>query len=225
MVLALAGLLAVSSDTASATAEDSHVCSAAATRAAADFGVPRDLMLAVALAESGRKAEGAFQPWPWTVNEAGHGRWFPSRQAAEDHVEAALANGARNIDIGCFQINHRWHAHRFESLSVMFDPVRNARYAARFLAELYRETGDWMLAAGAFHSRTPEIAEGYRTRVAALRAALPESETSTPLHGNRETNGFPLLQPGAAGSAGSLVPDASSAVPLLVRAARPLFGG
>jgi hypothetical protein len=225
LALALVALLALGSDTASATVDDSRVCEAAATRAAAEFGVPRDLLLAVALAESGRQAGGAFSPWPWTINEAGRGRWFPSRQAAESHVESALATGARNIDIGCFQINHRWHAHKFETLAVMFDPVRNAGYAAGFLAELYRETGDWMLAAGAYHSRTPELAERYRGRVAALRAGLTDGAPASPWPEPGATNGFALLQPGSAGAAGSLVPHGPTAGPLLARAGRPLFGG
>jgi hypothetical protein len=39
----------------------------------------------------------------------------------------------------------------------------NVDYAARFLHSLYGETGDWMQAAGAYHSRTPDKAAIYLT--------------------------------------------------------------
>ena len=47
----------------------------------------------------------------------------------------------------------------FATIDDMFDPAANALYAAGFLHDLFEETGDWELAAGAYHSRTPEHAE------------------------------------------------------------------
>ena len=40
-------------------------------------------------------------------------------------------------------------------------PGANVDYAARFLRDLYRQTGDWMTAAGSYHSFTPERREIY----------------------------------------------------------------
>mgnify|MGYP000052600114 CR=1 FL=1 len=48
-----------------------------------------------------------------------------------------------------------------------FDPLTNARYAARFLNELYAPRNDWSRAASAYHSATAEHAEPYRQRVMA----------------------------------------------------------
>ena len=148
-------------------------CDAAAGRAAAATGVPLDLLLAIGRAESGRTAHGRFAPWPWTVNVAGAGRYFPDRDAAMAHARAALDGGTGNVDIGCFQINHRWHSRAFASLEEMFDPDTNARYAAEYLVRLRDETGSWERAAGAYHSRTPALRDRYAERVGQLRLRLP----------------------------------------------------
>ena len=44
----------------------------------------------------------------------------------------------------------------------------NALYAARFLDTLRTGTGDWLAAAGAYHSQTAVLNADYRRRVAAL---------------------------------------------------------
>jgi soluble lytic murein transglycosylase-like protein len=207
-------------------AEPQWSCEAAARSAAAEHGIPPDLMLAIALAESGRTVGPDLRPWPWTVNEGGKGRWFSTRAEAEAHVSQALRAGVRNIDLGCFQINHRWHGARFASVSAMFDPLQNARYAAEFLSELRHETGDWLRATGAYHSRTPDLAARYRARVETLRLSHTAPLDADGLAREPAANRFPLLQAGAPGTAASLVPDTNPAGPMLAGGApRPLFGG
>lgn len=198
-------------------------CEVAAGVAATEYGVPADLMRAIALAETGRRIEGVLRPWPWAVNEGGKGQWFATRVAAETYAQTAIAAGVSNIDIGCFQLNHRWHGQAFRSVSDMFDPIRNARHAAAFLTDLYRETGDWHLAAGAYHSRTPDLAQSYSTRVANLRNLVPVPAAVHVRQAN--LNAFPLLQAGGPGSTGSLVPDVGANRPLLNQATTRLIGG
>jgi soluble lytic murein transglycosylase-like protein len=82
------------------------------------------------------------------------------------------ARGARSYDVGCFQINYRWHGQHFASLDQMFDPDANAAYAARFLSELYAEFGDWSRAAGAYHSRTPVLSPRSTASVSTAFAAV-----------------------------------------------------
>jgi soluble lytic murein transglycosylase-like protein len=219
VILALASAIPVRG------AEPAASCEAAARLAASEQAVPADLLLAIALAESGRTSGGALRPWPWAVNQGGQGYWFATRDEAETHVAAALDAGVRNIDLGCFQINHRWHGARFPSVAAMFDPVGNARYAARFLADLYEETGDWSAAAGAYHSRTPDLAARYLGRVEALRRTMAAAPP-LPEPPQRVTNRYPLLQDGAAVGAGSLVRDVATGRPALIRTMpRSLFGG
>jgi hypothetical protein len=149
-----------------------RLCEEAAARASAASGVPVSVLRAIALTETGRTKHGAFRPWPWTVNMEGRGVWFDSYEEARDYVAKQHARGARSYDVGCFQINYRWHGQHFASVDQMFDPDANAAYAARFLSELHAELGDWSRAAGAYHSRTPTFANRYRERFDRIRARL-----------------------------------------------------
>lgn len=207
-------LLGAAAEAAQAAADPADLCLSAARIAATESGVPLAVLVAITGVETGR-GSGA-RPWPWTVNMEGEGRWFDDGEQARAFVEAAMRRGARSFDIGCFQINHRWHGTAFASIEAMFDPLENARYAARFLGDLRAETGDWSRAAGAYHSRTPDLAQRYRARFDRLHAALssqPEAGDPVVLVAEAapprlpRVNGFVLLQSGTgAGSLGSLVP-------------------
>jgi len=144
------------------------ICLAAGDRAADAHGVPRAVMRALTRTETGRSSGGALQPWPWTVNMEGAGHWFDSRAAALAYVAREQARGARSFDVGCFQLNHRWHGQAFASVEAMFDPAANADYAARFLKGLHDESGAWDAAAGLYHSRTPEFRDRYAARFARI---------------------------------------------------------
>ena len=100
--------------------------------------------------ESGRRdpVTGAVHPWPWTVNAEGQGFFYDTKAEAVAAVRAMQARGIRSIDVGCGQINLMHHPDAFPSLEVAFDPQANAAYAARFLKELFAQTGDWNKATG-----------------------------------------------------------------------------
>ncbi|MFN3644498.1 MAG: lytic transglycosylase domain-containing protein [Gemmobacter sp.] len=223
--LARLSLSLVLATPAAAGTDPAALCETAARAAAEALSVPLDVLRAVMLTESGRRQAGRWAPWPWAVNMAGAGTWHPDAASAERAIAAALATGARNIDVGCFQINHRWHAHAFDSLASMLDPGTNARYAAAFLRDLHAETGDWTRAAGAYHSRIPGLAERYVARFAAHLANLDApAQPERTVAALPRTNAYPLLQSRAAARGPSLVPDTGAAGPLVPRAARPLFG-
>jgi hypothetical protein len=173
LIAVIAAALFVSTPAkASPWAELPQLCDQAATRASAASGVPLSVLRAIALTETGRTKQGSFRPWPWTVNMEGKGVWFDSFDEARDYVARHHARGARSYDVGCFQINYRWHGQHFATLDQMFDPDANAAYAARFLSELHAEFGDWSRAAGAYHSRTPYFAAKYRQRFDRIRGRL-----------------------------------------------------
>ena len=94
----------------------------------------------------------------------------------------------------------------------MFDPLANASCVARFLRELHDERGDWLAAAGAYHSRTPEHATRYRAAFDAHRATAAHEgriDVSTVVAQAPvpRANTFPLLtEPDGAPRLGSLVP-------------------
>lgn len=141
-----------------------QLCDSAAQTAAARTGVPLRVLAAITRSETGRASGGALHPWPWTVNMEGLGKWFDTRDDALAYIAEKFDAGARSFDVGCFQINYKWHGSHFASISEMFDPDANALYAAGFLKDLYAETGDWSAAAGAYHSRTEKYARLYRKR-------------------------------------------------------------
>lgn len=223
---AFAVLAALSAGPINAGAE---LCEQAALIASHETGVPLEVLRAIMLAETGRKLDGQLRPWPWAVHEAGQGHWMTSRIAAEAHVAASLDAGAQNIDIGCFQLNHRWHGSGFRTLSEMFDPVGNAKYAARFLADLHAESGDWTIAAGTYHSRTESHASRYRARIAALmeqpgKTTMAERAQPPKQKPGNADNPYRLPQRGAPQSAGSLVPVMPSGHGLIRPNSQPLIG-
>ena len=148
---------------------EGHLCRAAITEAERGANLPRGLLQAIGRVESGRRdpETGQFAPWPWTTNAEGEGKYFPTREAAIAHVRQLQARGVRIIDVGCMQVNLHHHANAFASLEQAFDPLINARYAARFLTELNGGRADWRQAAGHYHSQTPERAGPYREKVLA----------------------------------------------------------
>lgn len=150
------------------------VCEWATRRAAEESGVPIDILGALTLTETGRRMEGAVRPWAWSANAEGEGTWFDDPQSAIAFAQDRVDQGRTNLDIGCFQLNYRWHGENFASVTQMFDPLENARYAARFVRQLYTDTGDWRAAAGAFHSRTKTYADRYLQRFDTLHALLRE---------------------------------------------------
>lgn len=193
---------------AAALANPAALCDQAAARAALRHDVPLPLMLAITRAETGRQKDGSLQPWPWAVNLGGEGHWPGDKTAAAKLAQTAIDDGSLNIDIGCFQLNIRWHSKGFSALEDMLDPESNADYAARFLRALYRETGDWAAAAGAFHSRNPDLAAPYAARIAELAGSMATGGKTdgTAPSPDRGPNNFPLLQAGLTAGNGSVVP-------------------
>lgn len=163
-------MLAASTDSAT-----SGICDQAAQIASQHVGVPLDVLRAITRTETGRRAEGQVRPWPWTVNMEGAGHWFRTQDAARHFVFSHFKTGARSFDVGCFQINYKWHNKAFRSIDDMFNPEKNAIYAAQYLQELFSEFGDWTKAVGAYHSRTATYAERYLKRYHAILASLPDA--------------------------------------------------
>ncbi|MEM1274912.1 MAG: lytic transglycosylase domain-containing protein [Pseudomonadota bacterium] len=149
-----------------------QICDHAARSASARHDVPFEIMRALTRTETGRPREGQLEPWPWTINMEGAGHWFDTRAEALRFALDHHARGARSFDVGCFQINFRWHGQAFDSIETMFDQDLNADYAARFLKDLKAEGGDWTRAVGKYHSRTPDLAAKYTGRFQRILANL-----------------------------------------------------
>jgi hypothetical protein len=148
---------------------DDTACIAAIMQAQQKYGIPNNYLLAIGLQEAGRKGkDGNPTIWPWSLNAAGEGRLFNTRAEALSFYDQKQSAGVRSIDIGCMQINMRWHPDAFTSVDAGFEPATNVDYAARFLVDLYRKYGNWTTAIGSYHSAEPKYHAIY------LNAIQPE---------------------------------------------------
>jgi hypothetical protein len=148
--------------------DKSHdLCGGETARQERRLAIPRHLLTAISMAESGRwdKASRANVAWPWTVTAEGQGRFFDSKGEAMAEVEILMTRGVRNIDVGCMQVNLFYHGSAFETLAEAFDPAANTAYAATYLKSMFQATGNWSEAAGFYHSTTPERNGPYREKV------------------------------------------------------------
>ena len=138
----------------------------AAEQAAA---IPSQLMAAIGRIESGRRdASGVVHPWPWSINVEGTDHIYETKAEVIAAVRGFQARGIKSIDVGCMQVNLMYHPKAFASLDQAFDPAANAAYAARYLRELFVQTGSWPKATAAYHSATPELGTPYQQKVAAI---------------------------------------------------------
>lgn len=143
------------------------MCAAATYSVEHQAKIPKSLLTAISIAESGRRDDlnKTNVAWPWTVT-SGSDQWYlDSKSEAVAHVKSMIRAGKRNIDVGCMQVNLYYHGDAFTTLETAFDPLTNVSYAASFLRKLRTSTTDWMTAAGNYHSATPEYHKRYRDKI------------------------------------------------------------
>ncbi len=135
---------------------------------ASDHHLSPAIFYAIALTESGQsRMTAGYRPWPWTLSIDGEPFFFASRVEARTALLKALQRQPRQLGIGLFQVEFRFHFERFDSAEEMLDPYENSRVAAEIFSESLATTkGNVWQAIGLFHSATPDLAEAYRKRVA-----------------------------------------------------------
>lgn len=177
LVLFLCLCLSVPAAPLHATTPD---CETLASEASRRYGLPEGLLIAIARTESGiARSTADLRAWPWTANVQGESHYYDTRQEMLSHLDRVLAEDISNFDVGCMQLNYRWHGDRFASLDRMLDPESNVAYAARYLSQLHDETGSWDGATRYYHSRDPDLGAAYLERVRAMHATL-ERPAETP---------------------------------------------
>lgn len=149
------------STSAFARTPDMQLCDQSIETVSKATFVPQSVLLKIARLESGRRFQDQTVSWPWTLNNAGEGHYFSSRSAASDKLRKLLALGRKNIDVGCMQLNIRWHARYFPDIASMLSPFENVSYAAKYLEQLYHETGSWEKTVKFYHSRNPKFNSVY----------------------------------------------------------------
>ncbi len=129
--------------------------------------IPKDILTAVALTETGVMQKGRLEPYPWAINVDGKGFLFSTKQKAIDAVNAYLKQGKTSIDIGCMQLNWYWHGQKFgHSVEKAFDPQMNITIGAQYIKEHYQTYKNWDKAVARYHSGTPTFAHQYYQKYA-----------------------------------------------------------
>jgi tetratricopeptide (TPR) repeat protein len=154
--------------------------------------IPQGLLMAIAFTESSRDVgKGERRPWPWTINANGEGTYFEEKAQAVAAVRKLLDEGEKSIDVGCMQINLRYHPNAFRDIEQAFDPSANVAYGAQYLMSLYRLQGSWPKAVERYHSSDDGRRTEYREKVLAfwntdarnmILSAVAAESTDTPYH-------------------------------------------
>ncbi|MBN9543505.1 MAG: transglycosylase SLT domain-containing protein [Alphaproteobacteria bacterium] len=128
-------------------------CKAHFSNAAEKYGIPQGILQTVSHIESLKH--------PWTVNVKGKGYYFRTKEHAIEYVKNLIEKGVTNIDIGCMQINYKYHKSAFKDVNDMFNPQNNIEYAAKFIRTNYGVYQNWRKAVAVFHSKNVEHSAKY----------------------------------------------------------------
>ena len=104
------------------------------------------------------------RPWPWTLNVAGRGMFFATREEAYTAINRLLASQRCDFDVGLMQVNWCYHGKRFSSPWDALAPATNIRVAEDILTENLRRSGSTMKAVAWYHSANPERGGPYFAR-------------------------------------------------------------
>jgi hypothetical protein len=122
------------------------------------YGIPQGLLSAIASVESGNK--------PYALNISGKSIIASSKKEAGKVLRRYLDLGYSNIDVGIMQVNWRWHGDQFNDIDEMLTVENNIKYAAEFLASLYKQHGNsWFKAVQHYHSSKPGYHRKYSQKI------------------------------------------------------------
>jgi len=128
------------------------------------FKLPHKLLTSISLVESGVGDGNKVNPWPWALNVNGKSKYFDNKEDTLKFLKKSLQKN-RNIDVGCMQINYKFHGHRFKNLNHILNPEENVKYAAEFLKKLFKRHKSWNEAISRYHSSEPVRKKEYLTKV------------------------------------------------------------
>lgn len=146
---ALAATTSIAAPQAASAATHAEQCAALISAAETRYNIPTGLLMAIALTESG----GKNGPDPHAMNIEGMTYIAPDVERMSAVIQRGYNTGQTSIDVGCMQVNLKWHAHNFGSPYELLNSRVNVDYAARYLTELANETKSWRDAVMTYHNR------------------------------------------------------------------------
>lgn len=138
----LAGLFYTSSFAAAASpqpAPQAYSCPELIANAEARRQIPRGLLMAIAVTESGLNGT----PNPFAMNIAGRAYHAKNTSEMSQIITANKKRGITSIDVGCMQINLKYHEDNFQSYKQLLNSATNVEYGASYLIKLAREQNSW----------------------------------------------------------------------------------
>lgn len=149
-------------------------CAEYAVEAERELGIPRGLLLAMSLVESGRSGD----PHPYAMNINGRSVYAGSREEAVGRLRDSAGRLISKATVGCMQLSVYHHRSAFKPVERILDPEHNVGYAARYLRRLHDEMGSWTAAVARYNGASYERTQAYVCKVwrhlSALDAASAE---------------------------------------------------
>ena len=159
-------LFILSSNSVFASVNDNEICKKTISNIESLTDIPKNLLLGIGKTESGRVLKSKkLIVWPWTVNHSGKSLFFDNQKQMKKYVLKHVLKGDNNLDVGCMQINLKWHKHNFKKINDMISPEPNVSYAASFLLQLKKKYGNWNEAIKFYHSSDPIKNKPYLKKV------------------------------------------------------------
>lgn len=141
-------------------------CIDAIKQVAAEEEIPEPVLLAIAQQESGVRRGEYLIPWPYVIQEGKKSYYFNTISEAELYATYLLQQEKLNFDSGCMQINWLNHKDKIPSPKILFDPLFNVRFGAKYLKMFYIQSGSWAESVGKYHNKKREIHHKYQCDVA-----------------------------------------------------------
>ncbi len=161
--------------------ENYELCQIAINEVEQTHNIKKNLLTTISSVESGRyiKSIGKRLSWPWTIHASGKGYYYQTKQEAITAVKKLQKEGITNIDVGCMQINLKYHGKAFNSLEEAFDPKKNVAYSAKFLQSLNKKNNNWQKTAMQYHSKNITRGLNYKNRLETHYAKFVRNDAST----------------------------------------------
>lgn len=136
---------------------DSTDCSKIISQIETEYSIPKNLLAAVAMVESGQK--------PFAVHSRGRAHYFTTHADAVKYVTAQVQKGG-NLYLGTMQICFKSHRKELKSIEHALNPYNNIRFAGKLLQSLYKKHGTWFDAVKHYNASSRRVA--YTKRVMAI---------------------------------------------------------
>lgn len=123
--------------------------------------IPRGLLLAIALVESG----GSGTPQAFALNVRGRSVVARNTREAAKFLRDGKGKVRDNVYVGCMQLSLEHHRSAFQPVERIAEPTANIVYAGRLLTRLRAERGSWSEAVGFYNGGGERQRSAYMCKV------------------------------------------------------------